>query len=146
MKSRRNAAARSVTSAGHRAEEESRLRPPRGGGSFHLRDARWLSGGFLLFFLSSFGQTFFVSLSAEGIRAEHGLSHGELGGLYLAATVMGALLLARAGRAVDHYNARAIVLVAVPALGVGTVAMAVSADVFVLGVALFMLRFLGQGI
>lgn len=87
-----------------------------------------------------------MSLSGEGIRTEHGLSHGEFGGLYLAATVTGALLLAQFGDAVDRYSARTIVLVAVPALGAGAIAMAVSDDVLVLGVALFLLRFLGQGV
>jgi MFS family permease len=134
-----------VGSAGQRSEKEPAQGASERGRRFLLRDARWLSGGFLLFFLSSFGQTFFFSLSGEGIRTEHGLSHGEFGGLYLAATVTGALLLARAGRAVDRYSARTIVLVAVPALGAGAMVMAVSEDVLVLGAAMFLLRFLGQG-
>ena len=42
-----------------------------------LRDnAPFLSVGVLLTFVSSFGQTFFISVFAGEIRAEFGLSHG----------------------------------------------------------------------
>ena len=61
---------------------------------FFLREnARWLAGGFLLTFFSSFGQTFFISLSAGNIREEYGLSHGGFGTLYMAATLGSALTL-----------------------------------------------------
>ena len=53
-----------------------------------LRDnARWVAGGFLLTFFSSFGQTYFISLSAGDIRAEYGLSHGGFGTIYMLATL-----------------------------------------------------------
>ena len=49
-----------------------------------LRDnARWISGGFLLTFFSSFGQTFFIGLSGEELRAKFDLSDGEFGGVYI---------------------------------------------------------------
>ncbi|WP_033440587.1 MFS transporter [Saccharothrix sp. NRRL B-16314] len=112
---------------------------------FLRRDKRWLSGGFLLFLLSCFGQTFFISLFGNDIRAEHGLSHGEFGGLYMAATLVSALVLARTGPAVDRYPARHVVLVAVPMLALGAFAMAASGHVLVLFAAVALLRFFGQG-
>ena len=46
-----------------------------------VRDnARWLAAGILLTWSSSFGQTYFISLSAGHIRDTFGLSHGEWGG------------------------------------------------------------------
>jgi len=51
------------------------------------QNARWIGGGFLLTFFSSFGQTFFIALSAGDIRSEYGLSHGGFGTLYMVATL-----------------------------------------------------------
>ena len=41
--------------------------------SFVVNNIRWLGGGFLLTFFSSFGQTFFISLSNGDIRETFGL-------------------------------------------------------------------------
>lgn len=122
----------------------SSSRAPATGG-FARGDVRLLSGGFLLFFLSSFGQTFFISLFSDDIRTEHELSHGTFGGLYTAATLVGAFTLVRAGHVIDHHSARAVVRVTVPPLALGAVAMALSPHVAVLFAALVLLRFFGQG-
>ena len=59
-----------------------------------LRDnARWIAGGLCFTFFSSFGQTFFISLSAGHIREEYGLSNGGWGTLYMVATLASALTL-----------------------------------------------------
>ncbi|GLU50245.1 MFS transporter [Nocardiopsis ansamitocini] len=106
---------------------------------------RRLSGGFLLFFLSSFGQTFFISFFADDIRAEHGLSHGEFGALFMVATLVGALSLTRLGAVVDRYRASTVVLVAIGALVLGAVTMALATHLLLLLLALFVLRLFGQG-
>ncbi|MDG1009877.1 MAG: MFS transporter, partial [Amylibacter sp.] len=44
---------------------------------FFIREnARWLTAGMLLTFISSFGQTYFISIFASEIQAEFDLSHG----------------------------------------------------------------------
>ena len=54
-----------------------------------LRDnSRWLAAGMLLTFLSSFGQTFFISIFAGDIRDTFGLSHGAWGGIYALGTTL----------------------------------------------------------
>ena len=69
-----------------------------------LRDnARWIAGGFLLCFFSSFGQTFFIALSGGEIRAEYGLSNGEWGSLYMLATLASAVTLTQFGRIIGRY-------------------------------------------
>ncbi|MFP8940301.1 MFS transporter [Streptomyces fenghuangensis] len=113
--------------------------------AFVRREGRWLLGGFLLFLLSSFGQTFFVSLFAEDIRGRHGLTHGSYGALYMAATLLGAVALTRTGHLVDHHPARRVVLVSTPLLALGAVVMACSAGLFTLFGALVLLRLFGQG-
>lgn len=112
---------------------------------FVARNARWIVGGFLLTFFSSFGQTFFIALSAGDIRAEYGLSHGAFGGLYMAATLASALTLPWLGRITDLYGAAAVTLIIVPALALGAVGMAFSAHPATLVLVIYMLRLFGQG-
>lgn len=68
---------------------------------FARANARWIGAGFLLTFFSSFGQTFFIGLSGNDIRTRFGLSGGEFGGLYMAATLASALTLPWLGRSLD---------------------------------------------
>jgi len=111
-----------------------------------LRDnARWLGGGFLLFFFSSFGQTFLISLSAGDIRREYGLSHGGFGSLYMAATLASAFTLPRLGHLADHHSAKKLALVMLPMLALAAAGMALSHHVVTLFVTIYLLRLLGQG-
>lgn len=111
-----------------------------------LRDnARWLGGGFLLFFFSSFGQTFLISLSAGDIRREYGLSHGGFGSLYMAATLASAFTLPRLGHLADHLSAKKLALVMLPMLALAAAGMALSRHVVTLFVTIYLLRLLGQG-
>ena len=59
-----------------------------------LRDnAPFLAAGVLLSFLSSFGQTFFISIFSGEIRSGFGLSDGEWGALYTMGTGASAALM-----------------------------------------------------
>ncbi|HET8727260.1 MAG TPA: MFS transporter [Alphaproteobacteria bacterium] len=113
--------------------------------AFVRDNARWLAGGFLLTFFSSFGQTYFISLSAGDIRREYALSHGEFGTLYMAATLASALTLMRLGQAVDRYAAQRVAVVVVPMLALAAASMALSRHVVLLFVTLYLLRLFGQG-
>jgi sugar phosphate permease len=111
-----------------------------------VRDnARWLAGGFLLTFFSSFGQTYFISLSAGDIRREYELSHGAFGSLYMAATLASALTLTRLGQIVDRRSARMVVMLIVPMLALAAASMAMSHHIVLLFVTLYLLRLFGQG-
>ena len=111
-----------------------------------LRDnARWIAGGFLLTFFSSYGQTFFIALSAGDIRSEYGLSHGQWGTLYMVATLASALTLPKFGQIVDRRSARGVTLIIVPVLAFACVLMAVSHHIVLLAVTIYLLRLFGQG-
>ena len=113
---------------------------------FFLRDnARWLAGGFLLTFFSSFGQTFFISLSAGDVRREYGLSHGDFGLIYMAATLGSALTLPKLGQIVDRHSAQKVAMVTMPVLALAAVMMSVSRNIALLGLSIYMLRLFGQG-
>jgi len=113
--------------------------------SFLRANARWLAGGFLLTFFSSFGQTFFISLSGGAIRDSFGLTNGEWGSLYMLATLGSALTLPFLGRIVDHTTVSRTILFVIPALALAAFAMGYAQSVFFLGLILFCLRLYGQG-
>ena len=82
-----------------------------------LRDnARWISGGFLLTFFSSFGQTFFIGLSGEELRAKFDLTDGEFGQIYMVATIASALTLPFLGRTLDYMPGWKVARFVIPAL------------------------------
>lgn len=113
--------------------------------SFLRENLRWLLGGFLLCFFSSFGQTFFIALSGGEIRAEYGLSNGEWGSLYMAATLASALTLPQFGRIVDHVSVARTALIIMPMLALACWFMSFSSSVVLLALTLYMLRLFGQG-
>ena len=112
---------------------------------FLYQNARWLAGGLLLTFFSSFGQTFFISLSGGGIRSEYGLSHGDFGLLYMFATLGSAFTLPYIGRIVDYITVARTVILIVPALALACISMAFSNSIVLLALTIYALRLFGQG-
>jgi len=111
-----------------------------------LRDnARWVAGGFLLTLFSSFGQTYFISLSAGDIRAEYGLSHGGFGTIYMIATLASAATLPQLGKIVDRISVASTVALAAPVLALACVLMAWSRSLVLLVLSIYLLRLFGQG-
>ncbi|MEM8682816.1 MAG: MFS transporter [Pseudomonadota bacterium] len=113
--------------------------------AFLKSNYRWIAGGFLLTYFSSFGQTFFVSASIAEWRAAFDLSHGEIGRLYMFATLASALCLPFVGRIVDIMPEHRTILIVVPVLAAATVLAAFAPNVAVLVIAIFLLRLFGQG-
>jgi len=112
--------------------------------TFLANNSRWLTGGFLLTFFSSFGQTFFISLSAGDIRAEYGLSHGDFGLLYMAATLGSAFTLLWVGKIVDRFSPAQVTIMIVPMLALGALGMAYSTHIVTLVIVIYLLRLFGQ--
>lgn len=113
--------------------------------AFYRDNARWIAAGFVLLLCSSFGQTFFISLSAGEIRREYGLSHGGFASLYMAATLLSAAVLPLAGALLDRWSLTHILSGTLLLLAAATACMAVSTQVAGLFIALLMLRLFGQG-
>jgi len=113
--------------------------------AFLRENARWLSASYLLAVFSGFGQTFFISLSGGDIRAELGLSHGELGLVYMLATLGSALTLPYVGRSLDHFPVRRIAAVVMTGLALCCLAMAASFSVWTIALTFYGLRLCGQG-
>ena len=116
--------------------------PSRG---FLAANARWLAAGGLMTCLSSFGQTFFISIFAGEIRAAHGLSAGQWGLVYTLGTGASAATMLWAGALVDRHPVRPLATVTLIALAGACLAMAAAPAVWALVAAVYGLRLLGQG-
>jgi len=113
--------------------------------TFLRANFRWVAGGFLLTFFSSYGQTFVIALSAGHIRAEFGLSHGAWGTIYMVATLASAFTMPRLGQVVDRYPTRSVSIAVVALLAGGCALLALSYNLVMLVVAIYMMRLFGQG-
>ncbi|MEI4263889.1 MFS transporter [Roseovarius sp. D0-M9] len=113
--------------------------------SFLKLNFRWLTAGFLLTFTSAFGQTWFISLFAGAIKAEHGLTDGSWGTLYTVATLLSAALMFWSGSFADTVRLARLAPVITCLFALACIGMATAKSVWLLGAALFLLRFCGQG-
>lgn len=113
--------------------------------SFLKQNLRWIAGGFLLTFMSSFGQTFFISASVGDWQEKFGLSHGGFGFLYMAATICSALTLPFLGKIVDFVPAHRVIAFSMPMLALAMAGAAFAPSILLLGVAICLLRLFGQG-
>ncbi|MEM0906695.1 MAG: MFS transporter [Pseudomonadota bacterium] len=112
---------------------------------FYRQNSWWLGTGLVLTFASSFGQTYFIGLFADPIRAEFGLSNGAWGGLYTVATIFSATVLVQAGKLVDTMSLARLAAGILVLYAGAALLMMTAGHVIVLGVAIFGLRFCGQG-
>ncbi|MDD7971059.1 MFS transporter [Roseinatronobacter alkalisoli] len=112
---------------------------------FLRQNLRWLSAGFVLTFVSAFGQTWFISLFAGVIKAEHALTDGSWGSLYTLATLGAAALMFWRGSLADTVALSRLAPVIALIFALAALAMALANTVWVLAAALFLLRFCGQG-
>jgi MFS family permease len=106
---------------------------------------RWIAGGFTLTYFSSFGQTYFISASIAEWQSAFDLSHGEIGRLYMFATLASALCLPFLGRLVDLIPAHKMIALVMPVLAGATLMAGCAPSVTVLVIAIFLLRLFGQG-
>jgi MFS family permease len=111
-----------------------------------IRDnAPFLATGALLSFLSSFGQTFFISIFGGDIRAEFGLSNGDWGLIYMIGTGGSAAVMVFAGGLADRFRVRVLGISVVWMLALACLAMAFNPVAALLPLVIFALRFTGQG-
>lgn len=113
--------------------------------TFLSDNRRWLGAGFLLTFASSFGQTWFIALFAGEIKAAYAISDGVWGSLYTAATLASAALLFLRGALADTVPVARLATYTTLAFALACLGMALGGSLWVVGVAIFGLRFCGQG-
>lgn len=112
---------------------------------FIQQNAPFLATGALLSFLSSFGQTFFISIFGGEIRESYGLSNGDWGLLYMVSTATAAAVMVFAGGLADILRVRTLGIVVVACLALAALGMAFNSSLVGLVIIIFALRFFGQG-
>jgi MFS family permease len=101
--------------------------------------------GALLTLLSSFGQTFFISIFAAEIQTEFSLSHGSWGGIYALGTTTSAVVMIWAGGLTDKFRVRTLGPAVLLLLAFACLLMAFNPYAWFLPIVIFALRFSGQG-
>ena len=112
---------------------------------FYRDNARWLGVGLMLTLVSSFGQTYFISIFADNIMAEYGLSDGDWGGIYTVATLSSAACLLWAGRFADQIRVSRLAVMILGVFAAVAVGMSLNESPVLLVFLIFGLRFCGQG-
>jgi len=113
---------------------------------FLFANRRFLGFGLACTLASNFGQTFFIALFGEHIRADFGLSHSDFGGLYGVATLISAAVILWAGRLIDRVDLRLYAGVVFAGLALSAALMAAATSPWLLGLAFVGLRLFGQGL
>ena len=113
--------------------------------NFIINNLRWLTAGALLTFLSSFGQTYFISIFSGEIRNTFDLSHGDWGLIYGFGTFASAIVMIWAGGLTDIMRVRKLGPIVLCALSASCLFMAFNPLVALLPVVIFCLRLTGQG-
>lgn len=112
---------------------------------FIRENARWLIAGIVLTSSSSFGQTYFIALSAAHLQEAFDLSHGGWGSIYTMGTLLSAVTLIQVGRLADRFKVRTLAVATLAMFIVMCLAMATVAHWIMLVFVVFGLRFCGQG-
>ena len=110
------------------------------------RHPRHLAFGFLHFFSSAVGQTYFVGLLVAGVTAHMGWADDTFAALYTGATLVAAFTLPVVGTQLDRYPVRYVSTVVVLCLAAALVTLASTASLVVFAIALYAARLGGQGV
>ena len=113
---------------------------------FACANPRFLGFGFLLAFLSSAGQTYFIGVFGSGIQAEFGLDAGEWGRIYMIGTLTSALVINWSGALIDRFDLRYFTAFVLLGLSAACLIMASTTSALMLVFSIFMLRQFGQGL
>ena len=114
--------------------------------AFIIKNARFLGFGVALAFLSSFGQTYFIGVYKTAITSEYNLSNSDFGLYYLLITLVSALGLNQLGHIIDRVRLVPYVVALITAMAVACLLVGIADSLWLLVVALMLVRLLGQGL
>lgn len=110
------------------------------------RHPRYLSFGFLHFFFSAVGQTFFISLFVADMSLRMEWAEGTFAGIYSGVTLAAAFMLPFIGTQVDRLKVRYISTATALVLILGSVTLGLTTNIYGLIAALLVIRLGGQGV
>ena len=101
--------------------------------------------GFIFTFFSSFGQSFFLGLFNSSIRDTLSITQGQFGSIYATATLISSFLLIWVGKKIDDINIFKFAFFVTLLLSFSCFFFSKISSVAFLFVAIFLMRFSGQG-
>ena len=101
--------------------------------------------GFIFTFFSSFGQSFFLGLFNSSIRDTLSITQGQFGSIYATATLLSSFLLIWVGKKIDDINIFKFAFFVTLLLSFSCFFFSKISSVAILFVAIFLMRFSGQG-
>ena len=101
--------------------------------------------GFIFTFFSSFGQSYFLGLFNSSIREALSITHGQFGSIYASATLCSSLLLIWVGKKIDDVNIFKFAFFVTILLSFACFFFSKISSVLLLFIAIFLMRFSGQG-
>lgn len=112
---------------------------------FIRQNLKPLSYGWLLTFLSSFGQTYLISLYVVHLVKDFGISEGGFGAIYAGCTVISSLIMLSIGHTVDHISIKKVTFFTILALATSCIILGFSYQLGLVFIALVGMRLCGQG-
>lgn len=113
--------------------------------NFIIGNFRKLSFGWMLTFLSSFGQTYLISLYVTEISLEFDITEGTFGAIYAVCTVLASFIMLSVGHTVDHISVKKVTTFTIVCLAFSSILMGVSYHLAFVFISLVGLRLTGQG-
>ena len=101
--------------------------------------------GFIFTFFSSFGQSFFLGLFNSSLRDELSITHGQFGTIYASSTLLSSFVLIWVGKKIDDINISKFSFFVIILLSLSSLLFSQISSVLFLFIALFLMRFAGQG-
>ncbi len=92
------------------------------------------------------GQTYMISVFNPSFRESLGISTSQLSGAYMFGTLLASLPQAMFGRWMDRFGIRPLLIWVTAAFGLACAFMSTVQNLFMLFIAFFLLRMLGQGV
>lgn len=113
---------------------------------FFKGNFRQVSFGWLLTFLSSFGQTFLISLYVPEIVRAFEISEGTFGAIYAGCTLAASFIMLTVGHTVDHKPVKTVTAFTIISLALANIILGFSYHIVFLFIALIGMRLAGQGL
>ncbi len=115
--------------------------------NFFRKNRKEVGFGWVLTFLSSFGQTFLISIYVPEILKAFSISNGLFGSIYAVATVAASVIMLSIGHMVDHKPVKKITALTIIGLAFSSFLLGIShLSIALLIISLIGLRLTGQGL
>lgn len=112
---------------------------------FIKKNLKPLSYGWVLTFLSSFGQTYLISLYVVHLVRDFGITEGGFGAIYAGCTVISSVIMLSIGHTVDHISIKKVTFFTILTLACCCILLGFSYHLGFVFLALVGMRLCGQG-